>query len=93
MSTWDSRDNVFLLMGGWQSNNSTTYSALWAYSPAQNAWWQITSLQNSSSTSVIPSRLASVMAWDSAHNRAYIYAGSGSANKVAFSDLWMLVPK
>lgn len=93
MSAWDSRDNVFLLMGGWQSNNSTTYSALWAYSPAQDAWWQITSLQNSSSTSVIPSRLASVMVWDSAHNRAYIYAGSGSANKVAFSDLWMLVPK
>ncbi len=93
MSAWDSANNVFLLMGGYETNNDTTYSAMWAYAPAQNAWWQITSLQNSSSTSVIPSRMASVMIWDSTDNRAYVYAGSGGGNKTAFSDLWMITPK
>jgi serine/threonine protein kinase len=92
LSAWDSADNVFLLMGGWQASGDTTHSALWAYSPARNAWWEITSLQNSSVTSVIPSRLASVMVWDSADNRAYIYAGAGGLNKTAFNDLWMLSP-
>lgn len=93
MSAWDSVNNVFLLMGGYETNNDTTYSAIWAYSPAQNAWWQITSLQNSSSTSVIPSRLASVMVWDSTDNRAYVYAGAGGENKPAFNDLWMIAPR
>lgn len=92
LSAWDSKDRVFLLMGGWQANNSTTYSALWAYSPSQNTWWQITSLRNTSSTSVIPSRLASVMVWDGTDNRAYIYAGSSGVNKTVFNDLWMLSP-
>ena len=92
LCTWDSHDGVFLLMGGWQTNNSTTFSAMWAYSPRQNAWWQITSLQSSSSTSVIPSRLASVMVWDSTDSRAYVYAGAGGPNKTAFSDLWMIMP-
>jgi N-acetylneuraminic acid mutarotase len=92
LCTWDSHDNVFLLMGGWQTNNSTTFSAMWAYSPRQNAWWQITSLQSSSSTSVIPSRLASVMVWDGIDNRAYVYAGAGGPNKTAFSDLWTIMP-
>ncbi len=93
LCTWDSHDGVFLLMGGWQTNNSTTFSAMWAYSPRQNAWWQITSLQSSSSTGVIPSRLASVMVWDSTDNRAYVYAGAGGLNKTAFSDLWIILPR
>lgn len=92
LSTWDSKDRVFLLMGGWQASNNATYSALWAYSPADNAWWQITSLHNNGSTSVIPSRMASVMIWDSTDNRAYIYAGAGGENKAAMSDLWMIIP-
>lgn len=92
LCTWDSHDGVFLLMGGWQTDNSTTFSAMWAYSPRQNAWWQITSLQSSSSTSVIPSRLASVMVWDSTDNRAYVYAGAGGPNKTSFSDLWTITP-
>lgn len=92
LSTWDSHDNVFLLMGGWQTNGSTTYSAMWAYSPAQNAWWEITSLQSTSATSVIPSRLASVMVWDSTDNRAYLYAGAGGPDKTTLNDLWMITP-
>jgi serine/threonine protein kinase/N-acetylneuraminic acid mutarotase len=92
LSTWDSHDNVFLLMGGWQANNQTTFSAMWAYSPGQNTWWQITSLQSTSSTGVIPSRLASVMVWDSTDDRAYVYAGAGGLNKTAFNDLWMIQP-
>jgi serine/threonine protein kinase/N-acetylneuraminic acid mutarotase len=92
LGTWDSKDNVFLLMGGWQTGNSTTYSAMWAYSPSKNEWWQITSLQNTSSTSVIPSRSASMMVWDSADNRAYVYAGTGGPGKADFNDLWMIIP-
>ncbi|HEX7736452.1 MAG TPA: kelch repeat-containing protein [Ktedonobacteraceae bacterium] len=92
LAAWDSKDRVFLLMGGWQSSNSAAYSALWAYSPSQNTWWQITSLRNSSSTSVIPSRMASIMVWDNTDNRAYIYAGSSSLNKGALNDLWMISP-
>ena len=90
LSTWDNKDGVFLLMGGWQPSNNSTYSALWSYSPSDNAWWQITSLHNNGSTSVIPSRMASVMVWDSDDNRAYIYAGSSSPNKNALNDLWMI---
>jgi N-acetylneuraminic acid mutarotase len=90
LSTWDSRDGVFLLMGGWQASSNTTYSTLWAYSPAENVWWQMSSLPNS--TSVIPSRMASVMVWDSTDNRAYIYAGSTGKDKAALNDLWMIVP-
>lgn len=92
LSTWDSKNKVFLLMGGWQTSNDTTYSALWAYSPTANAWWQITSLHNNGITSVIPSRMASVMIWDNADNRAYIYAGSSGENKTAMNDLWMILP-
>ncbi|HVU66669.1 MAG TPA: kelch repeat-containing protein, partial [Ktedonobacteraceae bacterium] len=92
-STWDSKQQVFLLMGGWQASTSTAYSALWAYSPAENAWWQITSLHNSGNAGVIPSRMASAMVWDSADNRAYIYAGSSGINAGAMSDLWMIVPR
>lgn len=92
LSTWDSHDNVFLLMGGWRANASTTFSAMWAYSPAQNAWWEITSLQSTSATSVIPSRLASAMIWDSTDNRAYLYAGAGGPNKTTLNDLWMIAP-
>ncbi|HEY0755118.1 MAG TPA: kelch repeat-containing protein [Ktedonobacteraceae bacterium] len=91
LCTWDSKDKVFLLMGGWQSGNSTPFSALWAYSPGENTWWQITSLYNNN-ISVIPSRMASGMVWDSADNRAYIYAGSSGVNKSALNDLWMIEP-
>lgn len=90
MSTWDSRDGVFLLMGGWQSSGNTTFSATWAYSPTQNAWWEITSLLKSSSLGVIPSRLASGMVWDSTDNSAYVYAGSGGPGKPASNDLWAI---
>lgn len=92
MSTWDSRDGLFLLMGGWQSNGNTTFSALWAYSPKTNTWSEITSLLTSPSTSVIPSRLASVMVWDNTNNRAYVYAGAGGPNKTTLNDLWAVIP-
>jgi|GEM_PF-824734 len=92
MSTWDSRDGLFLLMGGWQSNGNTTFSALWAYSPKTNTWSEITSLLNSPSTSVIPSRLSSVMVWDNTNNRAYVYAGAGGPNKTTLNDLWAVIP-
>lgn len=91
-STWDSKQRVFLLMGGWQASTNTTYSALWAYSPDDNAWWQITSLRDSGNSSVIPSRMASVMVWDTSDNRAYIYAGSSSGSRGAMNDLWMIAP-
>jgi hypothetical protein len=92
LSTWDSKDKVFLLMDGWQASTNNTYSTLWAYSPTDNAWWQITSFRSNASTSVIPSRMASVMVWDPNDNRAYIYAGSSSPNKNALNDLWMITP-
>jgi N-acetylneuraminic acid mutarotase len=92
LSTWDSVDKVFLLMGGWETSNNTTHSPLWAYSPATNAWWEIVSLQSSSVTSIIPSRSSSVMVWDSKDKRAYIYAGAGSENKSTLGDLWVIVP-
>ncbi len=92
MSVWDSTDGLFLLMGGWEKNNATTHSALWAYSPSQNAWWEIVSLQSSSVTSIIPSRSASMMVWDSTHGRAYIYAGAGSDATITLKDLWEIAP-
>ena len=92
MSTWDSRDGLFLLMGGWQSNGNTTFSALWAYSPKTNTWSEITSLLTSPSTSVVPSRLSSVMVWDNTNNRAYVYAGAGGPNKTTLNDLWTIIP-
>jgi serine/threonine protein kinase/N-acetylneuraminic acid mutarotase len=92
LCTWDSKNNIFLLMDGWQASTTTTYSALWAYSPANNTWWQITSLGNNGPTSVIPSRMASVMVWDNDDNRAYIYAGSSGVNKGALNDLWIITP-
>lgn len=90
LSTWDSKDGVFLLMGGWQASSNTTYSTLWAYSPTENVWWQISSLHTGNS--VIPGRMASVMLWDSTDNRAYIYAGSTGKDKAALNDLWTIAP-
>jgi serine/threonine protein kinase len=92
LSAWDARDGAFLLMDGWQASTHNTYSTLWSYSLANNAWEQITSFHTNGSSSLIPARMASAMIWDSDDNRAYIYAGSSGENGSVMNDLWAILP-
>jgi serine/threonine protein kinase len=88
MGTWDSKDNVMLLMGGWADGQSVPYWGLWAFDPKQNAWGLLTPL-NSAGAHIIPGRTAAVMVWDASDQRAYIYAGAGNGKiGSTLNDLW-----
>jgi len=90
MGTWDSKDNVMLLMGGWEDGQGVPYWGLWAFDPKQNAWGLLTPL-NSAGTHIIPGRTAAVMVWDATDQRAYIYAGAGNGKiGSTLNDLWMV---
>ncbi|MEO7020016.1 MAG: protein kinase [Ktedonobacteraceae bacterium] len=86
LSTWDSKDGVFLMIGGWNANsNSLSLNTLWSYSPKQNIWWQNPEPQ-------IGSPSASMMVWDDTNNLAYMYAGMNGVGPTnpATNDLWMI---
>lgn len=91
MGAWDSKDNVLLLMGGWNdSAQGTPYWGLWAFDPKQEAWALLTPL-NSANTNIIPGRTAAVMVWDAKDQAAYIYAGAGNGKTgSSLDDLWMV---
>ena len=91
MGTWDSKDNVLLMMGGWNdSSQNGPYWGLWAYDPKQNAWDEPTPL-NSAGNAVIPGRTAAAMVWDAKEQAAYIYAGAGNAKTgSSLNDFWTL---
>lgn len=89
---WDSRNNVVLMMGGWQDNQQAQgpYYYIWAYDPAQNIWGSVTPL-DSANNAIIHGRTAFAMAWDTKFQRAYVYAGSGTAKATSdLNDLWAL---
>ena len=78
IGVWNSKDNVLLMIGGWQpTNNTTPYYGLWAYDPKQNTWDLVTPL-NSDNQNIIPGITASAMVWDAKDQEAFIYAGAGS---------------
>ncbi len=89
ISVWDSKDNVLLLMGGWNDNDpGGPYWGLWAYDPGTNLWDLLTPL-NSANNNVIPGRTASTMVWDAREQAAYIYAGAGNGKSGStLDDLW-----
>jgi Galactose oxidase, central domain/Viral BACON domain len=88
MGTWDSKDNVMLLMGGWEDGQGIPYWGLWAFDPKQDAWGLLTPLNNAGAH-IIPGRTAAVMVWDAIDQRAYIYAGVGSGKTGStLNDLW-----
>lgn len=90
MGTWDSRDNVMLLMGGWEDGQGVPFYGLWVYDPAQNAWGIVTPLDGNGAH-IIPGRTAAAMLWDSADQSAYIYAGAGNGKSGStLNDLWSL---
>ncbi len=90
MGAWDSKDNLLLLMGGWEDGQGVPYWGLWAFDPKQDAWGLLTPL-NSAGAHIIPGRTAAVMVWDAADQRAYIYAGAGSGKTGSnLNDLWMV---
>lgn len=91
MGTWDSKDNVLLMMGGWNdASQNGPYWGLWAYDPKQNAWDELTPL-NSSGIAIIPGRTAAAMVWDAKEEAAYIYAGAGNGKTGStLNDLWTL---
>jgi serine/threonine protein kinase len=90
MGTWDSRDHLLLLMGGWENGQTEPFWGLWAYDPKQNAWDLLTPL-DSHGNHIIPGRTASAMVWDAADQRAYIYAGAGNGRSgSSLNDLWTI---
>jgi hypothetical protein len=90
LGTWDSKDNVLLLMGGWEDGQNEPFWGMWAYDPGQNAWEILTPLDNNQQH-IIPGRTASVMVWDAIDQHAYIYAGAGSGKSgSSLNDLWMI---
>ncbi len=92
LSAWDSKDNVFLMTGGWSATDkTTTLNSLWSYSPDQNIWWQNSEPQIAKSSGGFPGRSASIMVWDSSTNSAYLYAGVGSPDTtIVLNDLWVI---
>jgi serine/threonine protein kinase len=91
IGAWDSKDNVLLMIGGWNdSDPGGPYWGLWAYDPQTNLWDLLTPL-NSANNNIIPGRTASAMAWDSREQAAYIYAGAGNGKTgSSLNDLWMV---
>jgi hypothetical protein len=90
MGAWDSKDNLMLLMGGWEDGQTIPYWGFWAFDPKQDAWGLLTPL-NSTGAHIIPGRTAAVMAWDATDQRAYMYAGAGNGRTGStLNDLWMV---
>jgi len=96
IGTWDSKNNVLLLMGGWETGQGVPFWGVWAYDPVQNAWGLVTPLYpdaNGQFTGphIIPGRTASTMIWDTTDQRAYIYAGNSSYKaRNNLNDLWIM---
>jgi serine/threonine protein kinase len=90
MGTWDSKDNLLLLMGGWKDGNGVPYWGLWAFDPKQDAWGLLTPLENGSSgPHIIPGRTGAMMVWDATDQEAFIYAGAGNGKSgSSLNDLW-----
>lgn len=90
LSVWDSKDNVFLMTGGWSATDHTTsLNSLWSYSPAKNIWWENSEPDHGSGA--FPGRSASTMVWDSSTNSAFVCAGVGSPdNTKVLNDLWII---
>ncbi len=96
IGAWDSKNNIMLLMGGWEAGQGVPYYGVWAYDPLQNAWGLVTPDYPGSGSNpgprIIPGRIAAAMVWDTTHQRAYIYAGSSSyLKRTNLNDFWMLV--
>src|SRR6266487_4609894 len=90
MGTWDSKDNLMLLMGGWEDGQGVPYWGFWAFDPKQDAWGLLTPL-NSAGAHTIPGRTGAVMVWDATDQHAYIYAGAGTGKTGStLNDLWMV---
>jgi len=95
IAAWDSKNNLLFLMGGWEAGQGVPYYGVWVYDPIQNAWGLVTPEYPGNGSNpgphIIPGRIASTMAWDTSHQRLYIYAGSSSyTSHNNLNDLWML---
>ncbi|GAC1346278.1 MAG: hypothetical protein NVSMB27_09630 [Ktedonobacteraceae bacterium] len=95
IATWDSKDNLMLMTGGWEVGLGGPYYGVWAYDPKQNAWGLVTpdypGNGSNSGPHIIPGRTASAMVWDATHQRAYIYAGNSSYTSLNnLNDLWIV---
>lgn len=90
MGTWDSKDNMLLLMGGYENGQGIPFWGLWAYDPRQNAWSLLTPLDGNGAH-IIPGRTDAAMVWDATDQRAYIYAGaSNGPSGSSLNDLWWI---
>lgn len=88
MGTWDSKDHMLLLMGGFENGQGIPFWGFWAYDPVQNAWGLLTPLDNNGAH-IIPGRTDAAMLWDATDQRAYIYAGAGNGpSGSSLNDLW-----
>ncbi|HYK86588.1 MAG TPA: kelch repeat-containing protein [Ktedonobacteraceae bacterium] len=96
IGTWDAKNNVLLMMGGWETGQGVPFWGIWVYDPAQNGWGLITPLYpdangNFTGPHIIPGRTSSAMVWDATDARAYIYAGNSSYKaRNNMNDVWTL---
>ncbi|MGB8346993.1 MAG: protein kinase, partial [Ktedonobacteraceae bacterium] len=75
MGTWDSRDNLMILMGGFEDGQGVPFWGFWTYDPKQNAWGLQALNMAHTNAPHVPGRTAAAMIWDNADGRIYLYAG------------------
>ncbi len=66
LGTWDSKDNLLILTGGWEDGQGVPFWGFWVYDPKQNAWGLLLPSLSHTSDPHIPGRTDAAMIWDAA---------------------------
>ena len=91
MGTWDSRDNLMILMGGFEDGQGIPFWGYWTYDPKQNAWGLQALNMAHTNAPHVPGRTAAAMIWDNVDGRIYLYASAGNGKTgSSLNDLWMI---
>lgn len=91
MGTWDSRDNLLILSGGFEDGQGVPFWGFWMYDPKQNAWGLEALNMANTNDPHVPSRTAAAMVWDATDARIYLYAGAGTGKTgSSLNDMWMI---
>jgi serine/threonine protein kinase len=91
MGSWDSKDHLMILSGGYEDGQGVPFWGFWVYDPHQNAWGLLLLTLTHTSDPHIPGRTDAAMVYDAADQRIYLYAGAGNGQSgSSLNDLWMV---